>query len=47
MEDFGGKVRRKKTTRRPRRMWVDNNNMDLRGIEWDGMLWTNLAPDRD
>jgi hypothetical protein len=23
----------------PRRRWVDNIKMDLREIEWDGMVW--------
>jgi hypothetical protein len=32
---------------RPRRGWVDNVKMDLRGIGWDGMDWTDLAQDRD
>jgi hypothetical protein len=32
---------------RPRRRWVDNIKMDLRGIGWDGMDWINLAQDRD
>jgi hypothetical protein len=32
---------------RPRLKWVDNINMDLRGIGWDGMDWIDLAEDRD
>jgi hypothetical protein len=28
---------------RPRRRWVDNINMDLRRIGWDGMDWIDLA----
>jgi hypothetical protein len=32
---------------RPRRRWVDNIKMDLRGIGWDGMDWIDLAKDRD
>jgi hypothetical protein len=32
---------------RPRRRWVDNVNMDLREIGWDGMDWIDLAQDRD
>jgi hypothetical protein len=31
---------------RPRRRWVDNIQMDLRDIEWDGMDWIDLAQDR-
>jgi hypothetical protein len=32
---------------KPRRRWVDNINMDLREIGWDGMDWIDLAQDRD
>jgi hypothetical protein len=32
---------------RPRLWWVGNIKMDLRGIEWDGMAWIDLAQDRD
>jgi hypothetical protein len=32
---------------RPRRRWVDNIKMDLRGIGWDGMDWIDLAQNRD
>jgi hypothetical protein len=32
---------------RPRRRWVDNIKMDLRGIEWDVIDWIDLAQDRD
>jgi hypothetical protein len=32
---------------RPRRRWVDNNKVELREIEWDGMDWFDLAQDRD
>jgi hypothetical protein len=32
---------------RPRRRWVDNIKMDLRGIGWDGGDWIDLAQDRD
>jgi hypothetical protein len=32
---------------RPRRRWVDNIEMDLREIGWDGMDWIDLAQDRD
>jgi hypothetical protein len=32
---------------RPRRRWVDNINVDLREIGWDGMDWIDLAWDRD
>jgi hypothetical protein len=32
---------------RPRRRWVDNIEMDLTEIEWDGMDWIDLAQNRD
>jgi hypothetical protein len=28
-------------------MWVDNNEMDLREIGWDGKDWIARAQDRD
>jgi hypothetical protein len=32
---------------RPRWRWVDNIEIDLREIGWDGVDCTNLAQDRD
>jgi hypothetical protein len=32
-----GKPEGMRTLERPRRMWVDNNKIYLRGIGWDGM----------
>jgi hypothetical protein len=32
-----GKPEGKRRLRRPRRRWVDNIKINLRGIEWDGM----------
>jgi hypothetical protein len=32
---------------RPRRRWVDNIQMDLREIGWDGGDWIDLDQDRD
>jgi hypothetical protein len=29
----------KRPLARPRRRWEDNIKMDLREIEWDGMVW--------
>jgi hypothetical protein len=29
--------------RRPRRIWVDNIEMDLREISWDDMDWIDLT----
>jgi hypothetical protein len=37
----------KRLLRRPRRRWVDNIEMDLREIGWDGMDWIDLTQDRD
>jgi hypothetical protein len=32
---------------RPRHRWEDNIEMDLKGIEWGGMDWIDLAQDRE
>jgi hypothetical protein len=32
---------------RSRHRWEDNIKMDLRGIGWGGMDWTDLDQDRD
>jgi hypothetical protein len=32
---------------RYRHMWEDNNEIDLRGIEWGGMDWIDLGQDED
>jgi hypothetical protein len=32
---------------RPRRRWVNNIKVNLRGIEWGVTGWINLAQDRD
>jgi hypothetical protein len=42
-----GKAEGKRPLGRPRHRWVNNNKMDLREIEWDGMDWIDLALDRD
>jgi hypothetical protein len=42
-----GKPGGKRPLGRPRRRWVDNIEMDLRVIGWDGMDWIELAQDRD
>jgi hypothetical protein len=42
-----GKPEGKRPLGRPRRRWVDNINIDLREIGWDGMDWIDLAQDRD
>jgi hypothetical protein len=42
-----GKSEGKTPLGRPRRRWMGNIKMDLRGIEWDGMDWIDLAQDSD
>jgi hypothetical protein len=42
-----GKPEGKRPLGRPRRRWVDNIKMDLRGIGWDGVEWIDMAEDRD
>jgi hypothetical protein len=42
-----GEPEGKRPLGRPRRRWVDNIKMDLRGMDWDGMDWIELAQDRD
>jgi hypothetical protein len=42
-----GKPEGKRPLGRSRRRWVDNIEMDLRQIGWNGMDWIDLAQDRD
>jgi hypothetical protein len=42
-----GKAQGKRPLGRTRRRSVDNIEMDLREIGWDGMDWIELAQDRD
>jgi hypothetical protein len=42
-----GKLEEKRPLGRPRRRWVDNIKIDLRGIGWDSMDWIDLAEDKD
>jgi hypothetical protein len=42
-----GKPEGKRPLGRPRRRWVDNIEMNLREIGWDGMDWIDLAQNRD
>jgi hypothetical protein len=42
-----GKPEGKRPLGRPRRRWVDNIEMDLGEIGWDGVDWIELAQDRD
>jgi hypothetical protein len=42
-----GKPEGKRPLGTPRRRWVENINMDLREIEWDGVDWIGMAQDRD
>jgi hypothetical protein len=40
-----GKPEGKRPLGRPRRRWVDNIEMDLREVGWDGRDWIDLAPE--
>jgi hypothetical protein len=42
-----GKPVGKRQLGRPRRKWMDNINIDLREIGWDGMDWIDVSQDRD
>ena len=42
-----GKPERKRPLGRPRRRWEDNIKMDLQEVECGGMVWIELANDRD
>jgi hypothetical protein len=42
-----GKPEGKRPLGRPRRRWVDNIEIELREIGWDGMDWIDLAQHRD
>jgi hypothetical protein len=42
-----GKPEEKRPLGRPSRRWIDNIEMDLREIVWDGIDWIGLAQDRD
>jgi hypothetical protein len=44
---LAGKPEGKRPLRRPRRRWVDNNEIDLGEIGWYGMDWIKLTQDRD
>jgi hypothetical protein len=41
-----GKPEGKRPLGRPRRMWIDNINMDLLELELSVVDWIGLAPDR-
>jgi hypothetical protein len=42
-----GKLEGKKPLGRPRRWWMDNVELNLREIGWDGMDWIDVAQNRD
>jgi hypothetical protein len=42
-----GKPEEKRPLGRPRCRWVDNIKMNLREIGWDGVVWVDMAQDRD
>jgi hypothetical protein len=37
----------KRSLRRPRHRWEDNNRMYFKEIGWEGMYWIHLVQDRD
>jgi hypothetical protein len=42
-----GKPEGKRPLRSPTCRWEDNIKTDVREIEWSGMIWIDLAQDRD
>jgi hypothetical protein len=42
-----GTSEERRSLRRPRRLWVDNIEICLGEIGWDGVDWIGLAQDRD
>jgi hypothetical protein len=38
-----GKPEGKRPLGRPRRRWVDNIKMDVRGIGWIGLIWLKIG----
>jgi len=38
-----GKPEGKRPPGRPKRRWEDSNEMDLKGMRWDGLDWIHLA----
>jgi hypothetical protein len=38
-----GKPEGKRPLGRPRRRWVDNIKMDLRGMGWSGLIWLRIV----
>jgi len=41
-----GKPEGNRPVGRPRRRWMDNIEMDLQRVSWEGMDWTGLAQNR-
>ena len=42
-----GEPEEKRPLGRPRRRWKYNIKMDLKGVEFGGMVWIDLSEDRD
>jgi hypothetical protein len=42
-----GKPQEKRPTGRPRHRWLDNSKMDLREIEWGGIIWLRIGNSRE
>jgi hypothetical protein len=47
MGEKGGNARRKETTKKTRRRWVDNVKIDLGEVGWGTVDWIGLAHDRN
>jgi len=41
-----GKPEENRPLGRPRLRWIDNIEMDLQRVSWEGMDWTGLAQNR-
>jgi hypothetical protein len=46
IQDIAMKAKRKESTRKTRRRWVDKIKMDLREMGWDVVDWVDLPQDR-
>jgi hypothetical protein len=44
---LGGRPEGRRPLGRPRRRWEDNIKMDLQEVGWEGVVWIDMAQDRD
>jgi len=42
-----GNLEIKRQLGRPKRRWEDSIKIYLKGVEWEGVNWINVAKDRD